>query len=256
MLHSLPSKNCRTDKPNTVITYLKGRRNLNGSIYDYAAPLDFYGNPSLDYTFNNIVSNESIFGFSGGGVWWSQSSKYCYNSTTSPGSIYLNFPLTDSSSYNFTFMCRFFINQFPSVEGRDNNEASSIMFNGDFEGTGFGIFLVEGLTDLLFVTSDQSFIITPIINLYTWYSLALTIENVNGTDSIYTTYLNGTKTILGTVTEISINTNTSKFSLMGMVDSLENVVNPFNGYLTDVLVSYDIVSENICKSYSLGGSIL
>jgi hypothetical protein len=256
MLHSIASKICRTDKPNFVLTYLKGRRNLDGTIYDYGTLVDSYGVALLPYTFYNIVSNENIFGFSGGGLWWSQSSQYCYNATVSAGGLFLPFPVTPSTSYNFTFMCRFFINAFPSVESRYNNEGSSLMFNGDLLGTGFGIFLFENVPDLLFVTSSQSFSITPTINLYTWYSLVLTIENFNLTNSIYTTYLNGTKTILGTVPEVFIDDQTSFFGLMGLVDINENISLPFNGYMTDILVSYDVVSENICKSYSLGGSIL
>jgi hypothetical protein len=256
MLHSLPSKNCRTNQPNKVITYLKGRQNLNGTIYDYSAPLDSYGNPSLQYSINNVVCNESVFGFSGGGLYWSESTKYCYNTTIGPGCIYLNYPLTPSTSYNFTFMCRFYINQFPSVEGRYNTEASSLMFNGNLEGTGFGIFIIENSTELYFITSDQTYSITPVINAYTWYSLVITIENVFGTNSKYTSFLNGTKVILGTSDEVIIDEMTSKFSLMGAIDVNENVVLPFNGYMTDILVSYDVVPDTICLGYSLGGNIL
>jgi hypothetical protein len=258
MLHNLGHKPLRTNKPNKVKTFLKGRSNGNGTIYDYAAPVDIYGNPSLYYQNVNVYTNQLISNFSYPG-YWNVSSKYCFgNPSYSYAGLYLNTSLADSpTNYNITFMCRFYLNEYSDVN-INGSPASTLFWNGNFYTGGFGLFI--DIDNLNLVTSYNTYSFGPKLSLYTWYSVAITITNYYGYYSYFNAFFDNQKFDLGYNYEESLYNYYNSFSIMSAAYADEysgtNLYFPLNGYMTDMMFVNDVVSDNILYGFIFGSSIL
>lgn len=260
--------NCRTNKPNKVVLYWKGRQTtLNGYLYDYGRPLNSIGfplwtsgYPDLYYSVWNINMNIPVQNFSYGGS-WTQNSKYCFgNPTFYPGTItaYENLVTVYPAYYNVTFMCRFFVNQFPNYEeGPTGNydPFSFLMLNGILDGNFFGLFLEASSTNLYYYSTPYYYYISN-LNAYTWYSLAITIRNWTPSYSEVIAYINGQQIYVGGYVDEPYLNYGSILTIFGARDNTDTSRFPFNGYMTDILWVNDIVSSNICYNYSLGANIL
>ena len=244
-----------------VITYLRGRGfpGYTTKIYDYARGFDYNNSPYHTlwwnpgpYFVNNVDINVAIsdIGYYTGN--WLEQTKYCYGNTSGySGAVYMTAPLLAgyiSYSSGVTMMCRFLISSFPT-----GSSAAVYMYNGHSGWGGFGVFTDPNTTNLWALSGgiDIQNIATNLTS-GTWYSLVLTI----GSDSFWTSYLNGSKSYLGYIGVNYIDIyDAYPFTFMGNAIS-GSITEGLNGYMTDVIFANQILPDATCISYSSGNGIM